>query len=425
VWSANIVTRIQKRRETNPFFERFTSLNNWSSPDKAQADIMDGLNAVSLQLSSIMTTLDHINQRLLKSESILDEEYRRPHFPYPNGTSASVEPFYSSEAPRDHPSTSDHHAPRLVEDDIGEAWPGPPVHPGEPAIPLNHTTRAGLLLEWPSIRELTKHHLEKKGIRYNSEYPINQEKNRGVLIVHGRGEDSGNPDFSETKVRSYVDSFQEHILNMHPIIQPAMLHSWVRRFLDTLPAQPRLTKPRISKPVFAVATGAGSQMLTPTETTGSKRKRSLEPDGSEPPTPVPTRLGRPDRSIHSAVVLIILALGKICQHRGNVPDVVHSADPPPHDSPLNRNGGIPTPPPHASPRDVSRSHSAFNWEVIPGLEYFACATDILHDHTGAYELTNVYANIFASLYHGQLGRPIESFSFIHRASHILQVILGP
>lgn len=499
--------------------------------DKAQADILDGLTTVQSTLSTLMDHISHFDRRMLKIETLLpktlspvqlkpepamEDEYKRPTSPYPNGTAASIEPYYPpNDAPRDHPSTSDHHPSRLVEDDIGEVEPGPPVPPGEPAIPINHTTLASLLLEWPSIRELTRHHLEKEGVRYISEYPISQEQNRGVLIVYGRGEDShrsryikehtdhgnldmaddssdigaspspaadwgqlgglspgdqidyrggvlavdGNPDFSETKVWMYVESFKEHILNMHPIIQPAMLDYWVRHFLDTLPSsQPRSAKPQNSKSVFAVVP-PGSQTSTPTETTGSKRKRSPGFDGSEPPTPAPQRAGRPDRSIHSAVVLTILALGKVCLHRENVPDVVHSAESLPHGSPVNRNGGIPTSPNHGSPpamsnhshssglqspkeqergihsrrssiHGVTNSRSGFNlkknYEVIPGLEYFAYATDILGNHTGAYNnMKNVYANIFAGLYHGQLGRPMESFAFIHKASHKLQVILRP
>jgi len=67
-----------------------------------------------------------------------------------------------------------------------------------------------------------------------------------------------------------------------------------------------------------------------------------------------------------------------------------------------------------------------NYESIPGLEYFAFATDILGNHTGSYNnMKNVYANIFAGLYQGQLGRPLESFSFIHFAGHKLQVIMSP
>jgi hypothetical protein len=494
--------------------------------DKAQADILDGLTAVQSTLTTIMNHIGRFDQRLIKMETLMpknvvalemktepvvDEEYKRaPTSPY--GANGTNEPYYANDAPRDHAS-SEHMPLRMMAEDEMEVEPGPPVPPGEPAIPINHTTLAGLLLEWPSIRELTKHLLEREGIRFISEFPISQEQNRGVLIVYGRGEDShpsrhireptdhgnldmaddasdmaspspaadwgqlgglsppdqveykggvlaidGNPDFSENKVWLYVDSFKEHILNMHPIIQPKLLDYWVRHFLDTLPpSHPRSTKTQTSKPTFAV--GGGSQTTTPTETTGAKRKRSPGPDGSEPPTPVSPRAGRPNRSIHSALILTVLALGKVCLYRDNVPDVVHSTDPVPHGSPVTRNGGVPPSPSLGSPPGFSsHSHSSGlpspkdherglhsrrssihgvgglrsgyslkkNYEVIPGLEYFAYATDILGNHTGAYNnMKNVYANIFAGLYHGQLGRPMESFAFIHKASHKLQVIMRP
>ncbi|EXK79699.1 hypothetical protein FOQG_15724 [Fusarium oxysporum f. sp. raphani 54005] len=490
--------------------------------DKAQADILEGLGSVQTSLNSIMTHLGRFDQRLIKMESLLpkhiatstpktessvEDEYKRaPASPYvANG--ASVGP-YCNDTLRDRPS-SEPMPPHMMAEDEMEIESGPPVSPGEPAIPINHTTLAGLLLEWPSIRELTKHHVEREGVRYISEYPISQEQNRGILIVYGRGEDSHpslhvreptdhgnldmaddssdmaspspgadwgqlgglspldqveykggvlvdcNPDFSEPKVWAYVASFKENILNMHPIIQPKLLDYWVRHFLDNLPAsQPRSEKPQISKHTFAV--GGGSQTE---EVVGSKRKRSPGPDGSEPPPPAPSRTGRPDRSIHTALVLTVLALGKVCLHRDNVPDAVHPTEPLPPRSPAIRNGAIPPspnqgfPPAYSShyyssglpsPKEQDRKmhrrrssiHSAGafrsdsspkkNCEVIPGLEYFAYATDILGNHTGAYNnMKDVYANIFAGLYHGQLGRPMESFAFIHTASHKLQVILRP
>lgn len=520
--NANTGTQYQKRKlDANPNSESW--LICIRRTDKAQADIMDSLTAVQNSLSTILNQFGRFDQRLVKMESLLpktasalmksehiaEDEYKRlPHSPYPtNGTHGDA---YYHEPPRDHPSSE--HAPlRMMAEDEMEAEPGPPVPPGEPAIPINHTTLAGLLLEWPSIRELTKHHLEREGIRYISEYPISQEQNRGVLIVYGRGEDShpsrhireptdhgnidiaddssdmaspspaadwgqlgglsppdqveykggvlafdGNPDFSEQKVWAYVESFKDNILNMHPIIQPKTLHYWVRHFLDTLPtSHARSSKHQTSKPAFAV--GGGSQ--TPTESTGSKRKRSPGPDGSEPPTPAPPRVGRPDRSIHSALILTVLALGKICMYRDNIPDVVHSSELLPHGSPVARNGVVPPSPNQGSPPAFSsHSHSSGlpspkeqdrglhsrrssihgvtglrsgyslkkNYEVIPGLEYFAYATDILGNHTGAYNnMKNVYANIFAGLYQGQLARPMESFAFIHKASHKLQVIMRP
>lgn len=464
---------------------------------------------------------DRMDQRLIKVEGrpgliqtrqdhMTDAEFRDPSSAQFQGSAASGDQFYPNDGP--HVTGSEQMAMRMMAEDEIEAEPGPPVPPGEPAIPINHTTLNGLLLEWPSIRELTKHHVEREGLRYISEFPISQEQNRGLLSVFGRGEDSnharaareladhgtldipddssdlasspspaadwgqlgglsppdqvdyrggvlgsdGNPDFTEARVWSYVESFKENILNMHPIIQPKALDFWVRHFLDKLPTtHPRSLKPQASKPAFAV--GANNQ--PPNETTGAKRKRSPGPDGSDgPATPGPSRIGRPDRSIHSALVLTVLALGKICLHRDNIPDVVHTTErPAPHGSPMARNGVLASPSQGSPPSYSVHSHSsglpspkeqpglqsrrssihgpgAFrsgyslkkNYEVIPGLEYFAYATDILGNHTGAYNnMKNVYANIFAGLYQGQLARPMESFAFIHKASHVLQVIMRP
>ncbi|KAK2666436.1 Zn(2)-C6 fungal-type DNA-binding domain [Fusarium oxysporum f. sp. vasinfectum] len=474
--------------------------------DKAQADILEGLGSVQTLLNSIMSHLGRHDQRLTNMESLLhqhiatltpttepsaDDEYKRaPASPYvANGASVDQ---YHDDAHHDPPSTEPMPLRMMAEDDM-EIEPGPPVLPGEPAIPINHTTLAGLLLEWPSIRELTKHHVEREGVRYISEYPISQEQNRGVLILYGRGEDShpsrrvreptdhGNLDmaddssnmvspspaddwchlgglsppdqveykggvlvddsldFSEPKVWAYVGSFKKNILNMHPIIQPKLLDYWVRHFLDNLPAfHPHPAASQSPKSNFAVAGGSQTSQAA-----GSKRKRSPGPDGSEPPIPAPPRTARPDRSIHTALVLTVLALGKVCLRRDN--SFAMEPSPPranrcsgPEYSSHSHSSGLPSPKAEAgenpdncpSIRGVGDSGAGHipkkNCEVIPGLEYFAYATDILGNHTGAYNnMKNVYANIFAGLYHGQLGRPMESFAFIYMASHKLQAIMRP
>lgn len=452
----------------------------------------------------------------IKPEPHHEAEFKEsPVSPYPRD-GQPMNRHFSHDASRDQAVVTTEHMPlpMMTEDDL-EAEPGPVVPPGEPAIPINHTTLAGLLLDWPSIKDLAKPHLDSQGVRYISEYPIGIEQNRGLLKVYGRGEDSarharearefreavdhgvvdmsddlsdvaspspaadwgqlgglspgdqveyrggvlgfdGNPDFTEAKVWSYVESFKTNILNMHPIIQPKVLDDWVQAFLDDLPvSNSRSLKPFVARSGFAV--GGGSQYSN--EATGSKRKRSPGPDNpSGTPVSCTARAGKPNRSIHSALILTILALGKVCLFRDHIPDVFWQSDPLPQGSPVIRNGVPPSPtqgsPPsfssHSqssglpSPKEQERGHQSRrssihgpggirmgyslkkNYEVIPGLEYFAFATDILGNHTGAYrDMKNVYANIFAGLYHGQLGRPLESFAFIHKASHKLQVIMRP
>ncbi|TWU79192.1 hypothetical protein ED733_008915 [Metarhizium rileyi] len=502
--------------------------------DKAQADILEGITMVQHSITSLMEQVGRMDSRMTKLEASVGG--------HPNGSFAKMDPVVEEEQLRlrrspfgDEPESASQYynsggssrdllcvgAERepldvMAEDEL-EAEPGPPVPPGEPAIPINHTTLAGLLLGWPCISDIVKPHLEAEGIRHIWEYPISHEQNRGALIVYGRGEDShpsrqaknvyvhgqidmgeessdtaspspadwghlgglspadqvveykggvlasdGNPDFSENKVWDYVKSFRDNILNMHPIIQPGTLDTWVRQFLSSLP--PRSTTSKVPKASSKAAFAVGSVATnTATEIAGLKRKRSPGPDGPEvPSTPTSGRSGRPERSIHNALVLTILALGKICMHRDRIYDAVHQANPIHHGSPSARNGIPPSPSQRSPPSISSHSHSSGclgaspkemdrgaqsrrssiyggsagtsrtgyglkkNYEAIPGLEYFAFATDILGNHTGAYKnMKNVYALIFAGLYHGQLARPMESFAFVHQASHKLQVIMRP
>ncbi|KAM0744631.1 hypothetical protein ACQRIT_000015 [Beauveria bassiana] len=392
------------------------------------------------------------------------------------------------------------------EDEV-ETKPGPPPPLNEPAIPMNHTTPAGLLLNWPSIRELTKHHLEREDVGYVGEYPISQEQDRGSLILYGRGEDNtmsrkkrkrehdqqsvdmpgvscdsvlastateaadwstvgclslydqvdlrsaildpdGNPDFSEVKIWSYVKTFEENILNMHPIVQPRELHQWVHQFLDSHLLQRKQNSNKLS-----TAWTVSNSM----ESTGSARKKSSSAPNITAISAASSnsRTGRLDRTIDTALVLTVLALGKVCQHRDYVPDALYMVDPMTHGNGRFHPNGTPPSSKSSSPGAVSRSQSsslafpsnqdhlyhnrrtsltdnprpgllAKNHENIPGLEYFAFATDILGNHHGSYNnMKNVHAYIFASLFQGQLGRPLESFSFIHEASHKLQAIMRP
>jgi hypothetical protein len=65
-----------------------------------------------------------------------------------------------------------------------------------------------------------------------------------------------------------------------------------------------------------------------------------------------------------------------------------------------------------------------NLNVIPGLAYFAAATDIIGNQLGGNSLLHVQANILASLYHGQLARIAEAQAYIHQAARALQVLLA-
>ncbi|KAI1389620.1 uncharacterized protein F4822DRAFT_436990 [Hypoxylon trugodes] len=480
-----------------------------------------GLKQANLNQNARMGNLETKIKQLnpgtgMKVESI--EEDEEPNFNGSPATKAQVEESLSSPGGTVvEPSlTMDEAHATLQEanDDEMEDNPGPIVTPGKPAMPHNHTTLAGLLLKWPSIKRMVHHLMEAEKIFHPDEYPIRQEQQRGIIRVFGRGEGfdqdirasdketppdhtmtdvlddcsdvaspspmgeawgqvgsltpppgveskggvvnvEGNPDWEPTKIWRYVNSFKDNILNMHPIIIPRELTAMVKVFLETLPKSQSSQGNKIGSSARFVNQPTG---LPPSfSETGTKRKRSPAADEQTPSTSF-VKPGRPYRSVHSALVLLVFALGKICLHKDRIPDTVHESDSPMHHSPSVRNGVLASPlqgsPPGimstsqssnmASPKEsggvpMSRraslqgnmqssrgphSHKR-NLDVIPGLEYFALAMDIMGSHMGGFNLKHVYVQILAGLYYGQLGRVLESWSYISLASRNLQVILRP
>ncbi|KAK2045344.1 hypothetical protein LZ31DRAFT_246940 [Colletotrichum somersetense] len=398
--------------------------------------------------------------------------------------------------------------------------PGEPVAPGAPSIPANHTTRADMLLSWPGIKELTEGILEREGVKYPQEYPIAQEEKRGVLRLYGRGEGSGqertpsaaatgatstyerssaaeafgtvdaiedsfsetgnspspgeawgqvgglspplnvgytsgtlvgdgHPDFAEETVKSYVHSFEKHILSLHPILPLGDLRSLVKRFLDSLAQTEKKTKPQ--------APGV-AKFVPPTSFPEMSNKRKRSPAGDQPDesVPLPRKPGRPHRTIENALVLVILALGKICQHESKIPDLPRDIPEHNHNSPATRNGypsspgtqasppsysahsqssGLPSPKEQAnglpSRRQSMQGSGALktghslrrNYDIIPGLEYFAYASDIMGNHMAGWTIKHAQTFIFAGLYYGQLGRVLESDAMFFNAARALNMIM--
>jgi hypothetical protein len=119
-------------------------------------------------------------------------------------------------------------------------------------------------------------------------------------------------------------------------------------------------------------------------------------------------------SIQNALVLIVLALGRICLWKDKVPEIL----------PAERLGTAmvydgSSQPSHQAHYTLSNGH------VIPGLDYFACAINIINQHSTECQLEHILAKILACLYHGQLGRPAQSYYYIHEASDTLLDFLKP
>lgn len=488
------------------------------------ADILDGI----LQLQS---TFGRFDRRIRRLENALqkaapnldldaepmqeDDDADRPtsagsvdgYSSSPGDVTTSPEFVADPEAPPIGANEARKIARQLVDDDEMEGEPGPPVHPGAPTIPLNHTTLAAFLLRWTSVRNLVRHHLERENVKYIEEFPIRQEEQRGLLRLYGRGEgqdnarmdreatldqgvtescdgysDSGAPspadcwggiggltppstvpgkaasvasnlDLTEINVWKYVKSYEENIQNMHPLIIPQELRAMVSLFLVNIQPGP--------KPGSAVAKFAGPTSAAQQVEAGSKRKRqSPGPDGTDPTAPSTPKPGKPafQRSVQNALVLLVLALGKICLWRDKkLPEPVPVSDQLQHGSPLVRVGhpasplqgsppsitshsqssGLPSPRENLSASRRASSQGTLptvgksstspkrNIDVIPGLDYFATATDILGGQIAGATFRHIHANILAGLYHGQLGRVIESYAYIRQASYALQVKMRP
>ncbi|KAB8212798.1 hypothetical protein BDV33DRAFT_231553 [Aspergillus novoparasiticus] len=189
---------------------------------------------------------------------------------------------------------------------------------------------------------------------------------------------------------------------------------------------------------------------------GAKRKRScenLQGEGCDVQSAAEQGSGRPiEKSIHNAIILLVLALGSICE-----------ADPVPGpvtDHPVDfRKEAIPGPPTHAvlspvgskpprlsqdsggsvtenhtfaSPSSVGDRHSGVkehpipqgrNLDYIPGLAFYAYATEILGIFQGANSLPHVQAALLAGLYAGQLAHPFQSHGWIYQAARACQVLV--
>ncbi|OOF92376.1 hypothetical protein ASPCADRAFT_210245, partial [Aspergillus carbonarius ITEM 5010] len=163
---------------------------------------------------------------------------------------------------------------------------------------------------------------------------------------------------------------------------------------------------------------------------------------------------RVEKSLENAIILLVLALGSICDIRGAIPGPVT-------DTPVDfRKERIPGPStrsmlspadtesllqsqgsmfsqgnPHSFSSSADGQKAAFdrssfpdnrhlrNVDVIPGLAYYAYAAQILGSLQGANGLYHVQASLLAGLYAGQLAHPFQSHGWIYQAARSCQVLV--
>ena len=149
---------------------------------------------------------------------------------------------------------------------------------------------------------------------------------------------------------------------------------------------------------------------------GVKRKRSSSTFGE-----LYSLYGAIERSLRNAIVLLVLALGKVCAYERKLP--APQSDKAPF---LNGVWGYPGESPHPNcsfDGENSDDNRLKNIDILPGMAYFSYATDILGNQQGGNTVAHAQAMILASLYLSQFARVLESWSWISNACRITMVLI--
>lgn len=381
---------------------------------------------------------------------------------------------------------------------------------GELVVPQNHKTAAHKLLNWKAIDRVLDHKIDL-------DYVLRSERKRGLIRLYGCGEGCdhdteyqwrqnraypgansspatnsntprsdeeyaqasspnwgyGLPMPSQSRlgqhyggidpsgylnaqpdvVRRLVSSYMSNMQILHPIMDKNTLPQKVERFIQQYGQHHRnMDHTNIGK-----SANEGRVL---------KRKRSADAmhtealDMSRSPSFSSEKWAsrRIEHSIDNAVILLILALGAICEHKGPMPgfapdpnerhqDKQAFAPSPEVQSVLNeilsppsgpasglsnmyyQSPSVQSPDPgwewrtptqrpnsRLGPEGMVEASNLKNIDVIPGLAYYAYAAGILGEMQGGCELPFVQAAILASFYAGQLAHPFQSHGWICQAA---------
>ena len=268
-----------------------------------------------------------------------------------------------------------------------------------------------------------------------------------------------------------LDSYLNNIHIMHPFLDKGRLVRMFERFA----ARYNTADLSTTRSPFVPPTSAlGSEIYRDSPTSFNKATKRKHSTGTSTGTSTDTNLAAMsgsirttanqglERCVSTAIVLLVMALGKICEHtdplpgplpdnprdiliappRSYSPSPSHVESPPPlsvKPSPVSSQASMhtsaPSPMSNMRPSTMSRRSSLDetvspqvghphekNADVIPGLAYFAHATDILGNLHGGNDLAHVQAHLLAGLYMGQLACTLESWNWIQtacRACHFL------
>lgn len=266
----------------------------------------------------------------------------------------------------------------------------------------------------------------------------------------------------ENTVRILHDSYVENMWTMHPFIDLRVLKRMVNQFISVYS----------STPFHPWVYPGAPEPQEPYSGIGLKRKRPTMSgeDHSTPSSPgsLQPEYSRRDhmRPIETAIVLLVLALGKILQYNGYILEDPNAAQSRSTSTPSGmfavpqqtptQTYIKPSPPSSSSyaPPIASGISPGFerpssgaesrgspgggfvgferrdrerrphrNLDIIPGLAYFAPASLILGTQHAGNDIPHAQAYLLAGLYMGQLGRVLDSWNHIYTASRMVVVLL--
>lgn len=391
---------------------------------------------------------------------------------------------------------------------------------GELSVPQNHTTAAHKLLNWKSIRNILDREIDP-------DYVLRNERKRGLIRIYGCGEGVGHDteyysrhgpqspppqpqgltgssaspatntstprvdeEYSQANSPSWgyglpmppQGRVKEHAGGLDPSghlnTHPDVVRRLVRSYLSNMHIlHPFMDATRLNQKVEIFiqqyAPPRKSMINSANDGRGMKRKRSAEhmhmvaPEMSPSPSLSSEKWPshRIEHSIDNAIILMVLAVGAICEHKtalpGFAPDPNERPRPkqefasspevqavlneilsptPGPASGLNTQAfdtpNLPSPDPAWEWKTpIQRPHSRYglennteasyprNIDVIPGLAYYAYAAGILGEMQGGCELPFVQASILASFYAGQLAHPFQSHGWICQAARACSFLI--
>ena len=277
-------------------------------------------------------------------------------------------------------------------------------------VESGHCAGVHRLLRWPTIKTLLSYDLQE-------DFFMQLEQQKGIIRVYGRGQgvdryEGGstdpsnpstltnfeiwgcgigtpnmvngtysngttddhlgglNPDGTLRMDPHTVDKlFSSYIQNLHVLV-PFLSLGRLKRMFEQVKAQMNPTRGPSSK-----------RCQLPNG--GKKRKRS---NGGSSALPFL------ERRISTVIVLMVMALGKICEAKD------------PLCGPVTENWTGTSPPDR-------------NIDVIPGLAYYVQGAEMLGTLHGGNDLSHVQAMLLASMYCGQFASLLEAWSWLSQAGH--------